>query len=443
MLAERPICHAIGVPFNTLLVLGSAESAAALTIRAIPSANAIPATVRGGAMFDTSFALKALFTFIVVFAAVALIVWLVRRLGGQRLASGASRGRQPRLAVIDQATVDSRRRLVLIRRDDIEHLLMIGGPTDVVIEPHIVRAAGTPREAAAARPLPAGEALPRALPLGEGSMWPLQPEGAPRSEPMLPRPEPAPRPESMLPRPEQATRPQRPPPPPVAQERALQDRLHQEREPMQRTAPEPELSLPSPQPPAPPARERRPRQDVRQDPLSGLAEELGRVPPPPEPAAFEPLPRQAPRREPRARPQPAPASAPPAAPAGNGRFASPADQNLAEMAQRLEAALRRPNRSEDVRLPSPAPKIEPKVEPNAETIKNEPKTEAHAEPTTEAEELAVPPSALHPLPANPTNAGTPARNEAKPARGDAKPTAQKSLYDSLEQEMASLLGRPG
>jgi flagellar protein FliO/FliZ len=388
-------------------------------------------------MFDTSFALKALFTFVVVFAAVALIVWLVRRFGGQRLAGGAARGRQPRLAVIDQATVDSRRRLVLIRRDNIEHLLMIGGPTDVVIEPHIVRAAAAPRDAAAVRPLPAGEALARALPLGEGSMWPLQPEGAPRADPMLPRPEPAPRSEPMLPRPEQATRSQRPPPPPVAQERAHQERVHQE--PTQRTAPEPEPSSTSPSSPASPARERR----LRQDPLSGLAEELGRIPPSPEPTAFEASPRQAPRREPRARPQPAPASAPPAAPAGNGRFASPADQNLAEMAQRLEAALRRPNRSEDVRLPSPAPKVEPKAEPNAETIKNEPKTDAHAEPTTEAEELALPPSAPHPRSANPTNAGTPAPNEAKPARGDAKPMAQKSLYDSLEQEMASLLGRPG
>ena len=28
------------------------------------------------------------------------------------------------------------------------------------------------------------------------------------------------------------------------------------------------------------------------------------------------------------------------------------------------------------------------------------------------------------------------------ARADAKPAAGKSLYDSLEQEMASLLGRP-
>ena len=39
-----------------------------------------------------------------------------------------------RLEVIDQANVDGRRRLVLIRRDDVEHLIMTGGPVDVVIE---------------------------------------------------------------------------------------------------------------------------------------------------------------------------------------------------------------------------------------------------------------------------------------------------------------------
>ena len=40
----------------------------------------------------------------------------------------------PRLAVVDHANVDGRRRLVLIRRDDTEHLIMTGGPVDVVIE---------------------------------------------------------------------------------------------------------------------------------------------------------------------------------------------------------------------------------------------------------------------------------------------------------------------
>ena len=41
---------------------------------------------------------------------------------------------EPRLAVMEQAYVDRTRRLVLIRRDDVEHLIMTGGPVDVVIE---------------------------------------------------------------------------------------------------------------------------------------------------------------------------------------------------------------------------------------------------------------------------------------------------------------------
>ena len=39
-----------------------------------------------------------------------------------------------RLEVVDHASVDSRRKLVLIRRDGVEHLVMTGGPVDVVIE---------------------------------------------------------------------------------------------------------------------------------------------------------------------------------------------------------------------------------------------------------------------------------------------------------------------
>jgi hypothetical protein len=75
------------------------------------------------------------------------------------------------LAVLDQAAVDKRRRLVLIRRDNVEHLILIGRATGVVIEPQIVRA-GAVRPHAAPRPLPAGEAVRRALPLGEGSAGP-------------------------------------------------------------------------------------------------------------------------------------------------------------------------------------------------------------------------------------------------------------------------------
>jgi len=49
---------------------------------------------------------------------------------------GAFFGPKPekRLEIMDQMNVDGRRRLVLIRRDNVEHLLMTGGPVDVVIE---------------------------------------------------------------------------------------------------------------------------------------------------------------------------------------------------------------------------------------------------------------------------------------------------------------------
>ena len=101
-------------------------------------------------MFDSLFGLpmaaRFIIAFLVVLALIGLTAWIVRRFGAARLGGGSARGRQPRLAVIDAASVDGRRRLVLIRRDNIEHLLMIGGPTDVVIEPNIVRASAT-REA--------------------------------------------------------------------------------------------------------------------------------------------------------------------------------------------------------------------------------------------------------------------------------------------------------
>lgn len=39
-----------------------------------------------------------------------------------------------RLDVVEQWSLDARRRLVLVRRDNVEHLIMTGGPVDVVIE---------------------------------------------------------------------------------------------------------------------------------------------------------------------------------------------------------------------------------------------------------------------------------------------------------------------
>src|SRR5579872_2313807 len=120
-------------------------------------------------------AAKFFIAFLVVLALIGLTAWLVRRFAANRLGS-AARGRQPRLAVIDAASVDGRRRLVLIRRDNTEHLLMIGGPSDLVVEPNIVRAVGA-REASR-EPARAPAETPRATPAIETS-WPLQPASEP------------------------------------------------------------------------------------------------------------------------------------------------------------------------------------------------------------------------------------------------------------------------
>ncbi len=69
------------------------------------------------------------------------ILWIVRGRRGPSPFVRGGRNRQPRLQVLDAAAVDARRRLVLVRRDDVEHLIMIGGPTDVVIESRIANPA--------------------------------------------------------------------------------------------------------------------------------------------------------------------------------------------------------------------------------------------------------------------------------------------------------------
>src|ERR1700682_5361316 len=69
--------------------------------------------------------------FVLVLALIGLTAWMIRQFGSARASnSGGARNRQPRLAVLDSAIVDARRRLVLIRRDNVEHLILIGGPTD-------------------------------------------------------------------------------------------------------------------------------------------------------------------------------------------------------------------------------------------------------------------------------------------------------------------------
>ena len=68
-----------------------------------------------------------------LFEGSAFKMFLVRWFGRERPTNAGRRGRQARLAIVDAANVDGRRKLVLIRRDNLEHLVLIGG---AVRRPH-------------------------------------------------------------------------------------------------------------------------------------------------------------------------------------------------------------------------------------------------------------------------------------------------------------------
>jgi len=91
---------------------------------------------------------------LLAFVALAAVAgyWVISNwLGGQSPVVALFGARpEKRLAIVEHASVDGRRRLVLIRRDDVEHLIMTGGPVDVVIETGI----GTSTRAAEPAPAP-------------------------------------------------------------------------------------------------------------------------------------------------------------------------------------------------------------------------------------------------------------------------------------------------
>lgn len=315
-------------------------------------------------LFGGGMAARFIIAFVVVLALIGISAWLLRRFGSGALKATAGRGRQPRLAVIDAASVDTRHRLVLVRRDNVEHLVMIGGPTDVVIEANIVRAAAPQRDTAPVRPAPLPDFMARpAAALDEDAMWPLQPQSEP--EPATPRH------------------------PAVEQQAAAapqsEDMVHAK----------------------------------RRETLAELAEALAAhapakvEPKPPEPSAPEVNPSAA---EPAPEPQ-----------------APDAKANLAEMAQRLEAALRSP--------PGPEPRLDfpPNERPAAEEA-SPPADEAAQQPAAETNQPSVPEAKQEPPhEAQPETAATPA---ARPEDNAAPPPESKSFYENLEKEMASLLGRP-
>jgi flagellar protein FliO/FliZ len=81
--------------------------------------------------FDTLLLAVAAGLFVV--ALVALTVWAFKTFFPGRNGQGFAR-REKRLGVMETASVDQKRKLLLVRRDDVEHLIMIGGPVDMLVE---------------------------------------------------------------------------------------------------------------------------------------------------------------------------------------------------------------------------------------------------------------------------------------------------------------------
>jgi len=88
-----------------------------------------------------------------------MAIFFNRRRGGRRerpefLEDG-------RIAVLESRDIDERRRLVLVRCDDVEHLIVIGGPADLVIDNDVskMRPQTMPQKAAAAAPQTAPAAV--------------------------------------------------------------------------------------------------------------------------------------------------------------------------------------------------------------------------------------------------------------------------------------------
>ena len=73
---------------------------------------------------------------LIVLLVLLIVIRIVRGFTFGTFVAGG-RNRKARLAVMDATAVDSHRRLVLVRRDDVEHLILIGGPSDVVVEQNI------------------------------------------------------------------------------------------------------------------------------------------------------------------------------------------------------------------------------------------------------------------------------------------------------------------
>lgn len=129
---------------------------------------------------------------IIVAATAVLLVLLIMLAVWRALSPRLSGRRGQRLGITEYYEIDKSRRLVLVRRDNVEHLVMIGGAHDMVIESGITAGAiaSSYNAAPAPEPSPAVRAAPRPPVFGDRKQPPLRPTPDPATPPVRPREEP-------------------------------------------------------------------------------------------------------------------------------------------------------------------------------------------------------------------------------------------------------------
>lgn len=397
---------------------------------------------------DGSPIIQYIVIFAVIFTVLAAIVFLVRRLtgGGTALQSRGARARQPRLGIVDVYELDRARQLILLRRDNVEHLLLVGGPNDVVVERNIQRGQ-RPLPEATLRPEPVAEPLPDPLAeagrlpeppraIAEASARPVEPsfEMPVVVPPPVPHSQNAPpvrlpldagliggdEPGRDLPVPPPVVPPVRDPAP---RSRAQRPALAPERVP----EPAPAAEVPTPAAPVLPNLTPPPSEPRSVDPkvLSDMARQLqaaiarpsSAVTLPPEPQAVPPA----------ASPPPIPAP-PPAAP----RPVDPLAALMTSFERRNEPAAPPAAPAPSSPPPSLAPK--PVVPPVVKAPPPPPPIPKAAPP--------VPPPPRTSPPERPAPPPMPPVAEPPPQKGDAKASGNPFSVEEIEAEFARLLGRP-
>lgn len=76
--------------------------------------------------------IKFIMALLFVVVLIIAVAWLMRRIGLGGVSTGAIRHR--RLSVVEVMAVDAKRRLLLVRHDDREHLILLSATGDLVVE---------------------------------------------------------------------------------------------------------------------------------------------------------------------------------------------------------------------------------------------------------------------------------------------------------------------